>query len=270
MNQFDYTALTPASVWIFQKYLELEKILDESLTSYELSHSIDALYKFLWDSYADWYVEYLKTDNTQQIFSKELLRQYVITLSPYSPFETEALWTEYFKAEGLLANVVKDRNWSKHVFESLNSDLSAGDEFENVVKFIENLRSLRGLFAIDPANLMEIYTTDLTLNKYVDFIKLTGRALVVNDSKPEFYTVTSSKASYSVDIFKYIKDRQSEITRTQKIIQDLEKQIIGLESQLSNPKFVENAEPEIIQEKKQNLMDRNVELAQQKAKLDIL
>jgi valyl-tRNA synthetase len=270
MNPEDYTTLAPASVWIFRKYQELEKTLDDSLASYELTHSIDALYKFLWDSYADWYVEYLKTNNTQQVFSKELLKQYVITLSPYSPFETEALWAEYFKEEGLLAKVVKDEDWSKHVFESLNKDLSAGEEFENVIKFIENLRSLRGLFAIDPANFMEIYTTDQTLNKYQEFIKLVGRGEIVNVSRPEFYTVTSTKASYSVDIFKYIKDRQSEITRTQKIIQDLEKQVAALETQLNNPKFVENAEPEIIEEKKQNLVDRNVEMTQQKTKLDIL
>ena len=93
---FDPKLLQPASVWILEKYIELEDILEYQLGTYELNKSIDALYKFLWDYYADWYVEYLKTDDTQTVFAKELFKQYTITLSPYSPFETEALWREFF------------------------------------------------------------------------------------------------------------------------------------------------------------------------------
>ena len=270
MNQVVYNDLSPASIWIFKKYLELEQVLEQGLNDYELAHSIDALYKFLWDYYADWYVEYLKTDDSQLAFSKELFRQYVISLAPYSPFETEALWQEHFGEKTLLATEIKDRNWSKQVLQSLGNNLESATEFETVLDFVQNLRSLRGLFAIDPVNLMQIYTKNEILNKYIGFIKLVGRGEIVNESKPDLYNVKTANLDYSVDIFEYIKDVQAEISRTNKIVADLEKQIMGLESQLNNQKFIENAESEIIDEKKQNLADRKLELEQQKTKMEIL
>ncbi|MEM1311875.1 MAG: class I tRNA ligase family protein [Patescibacteria group bacterium] len=270
MSSNEYTELKSASVWIFRKYLDLEKILDDSLESYELSHSVDSLYKFLWDYYANWYVEYLKTDDTQLNFSKELFKQYIVTLSPYLPFETEVLWSEFFKETTLLAKEIKDYNWSKHVLELLNKNLDKADEFENVIQFIESLRSMRGLFAIDPANYIQLFSTDSVLNQYSEFIKLVGRAEIVNQERENLYTIHSGQIVCTVNIFEYIKDRQAEIVRTQKIIKSLSKQIVSLETQLNNQKFIEKAESEVIQEKRQSLTDRQMDLKQQEDKLKVL
>ena len=107
-----------ASFWILTKYYQLENQLQDSLQSYELAHSVDAIYKFLWDYYADWYVEYLKTDQSQLPFAREIFRQFVITCSPYCPFETEVLWKDFFGEHSLLATEVKDFSWTKTTFEA--------------------------------------------------------------------------------------------------------------------------------------------------------
>jgi valyl-tRNA synthetase len=270
--------LSSASFWILVKYYELENKLAESASSYELAHSIDATYRFLWDYYADWYVEYLKTDTDQIPFAKTLFKQFVITCSPYCPFETEALWQNFFGEKTLLANEVKDFEWTKKAFSihfEINNlvELEKNpnfQEFQTVVDFVQNLRSTRGLFAIDPANLIKIYTTDENLLKYTDFVKLIARTELVNENKPELYNVKNKLISYSIDILSYIKDKQVEIGRTNKIILDLSKQIAGQEAKLNNPKFVENAEPEVITETKEAIMKRTAELEEQKAKLEFL
>lgn len=267
----DFTPLSSASIWILKKYIELENNLDKHIANYEIAHSVDGLYKFLWDDFADWYVEYLKIDSTQIPFAKELFRQYIITLSPYSPFETEALWKEFFGEARVLAFEVKDQNWSKQVLEKSSDENSLkNNEFDIVISFIQNLRSLRGLFAIDPVNLIEIYTTNDILLKYVEFIKLVGRGEIINGDKNELYIVKTSDYTYFLDIFAYIKDKESEIKRTQKIVVDLQRQIEALESQLKNEKFLANAEPEIVAEKQQSLVDRRLELEQQQGKLKVL
>lgn len=267
----DFKPLSSASIWILKKYIELENDLDKHIVNYEIAHSVDNLYKFLWDDFADWYVEYLKTDDTQTPFAKELFRQYVITLSPYSPFETEALWKDFFGEASVLAFEVKDQNWSKQVLEKNSSENSLKhNEFDIVISFIQNLRSLRGLFAIDPVNLVEIYTINDILLKYAEFIKLVGRGEVINSDKNEFYTVKTSDYTYFLDIFAYIKDKESEIKRTQKTITDLQKQINALESQLKNEKFLSNADSEVVVEKQQSLVDRRLELLQQEGKLKVL
>jgi valyl-tRNA synthetase len=270
--------LTPASFWILAKYYELENKLAESSTNYELAHSVDAIYRFLWDYYADWYVEYLKVDANQIPFAKSLFKQFIITVSPYCPFETEALWQNFFGEKTLLANEAKDFEWTKKAFSihfetnnliDLEKD-SRFQEFQILVDFVQNLRSTRGLFAIDPANLIQIYTLDKNLLKYADFVKLIAKTELLEESKPELYSVKNDFISYSIDILAYIKDKQTEIARTNKIIADLQKQITVQESKLNNPKFVENAEQEVIVETKEAIVKRNVELQEQKAKLDFL
>ncbi len=64
--------LSSASFWILSKYYQLEKTLDANLKIYELAHSVTAIYKFLWDDYANWYVEFLKTSEDDMTFAVEL------------------------------------------------------------------------------------------------------------------------------------------------------------------------------------------------------
>jgi valyl-tRNA synthetase len=270
--------ISNASFWILTKYYELENKLAESSANYELAHSVDAIYKFLWDYYADWFVEYLKTDTDQIPFAKTLFKQFVITCSPYCPFETEALWQNFFGEKTLLANEVKDFEWTKKAFSIYSDTNNFANleknpkyvEFQTVVEFVQNLRSTRGLFAIDPANLIQIYTTDTTLLGYSEFVKMIARTELINQERNDLYSVKNNLINYSIDILSYIKDKSTEISRTNKIIADLQKQIVGQEAKLNNPKFVENAEPEVIVETKDAIAKRTLELEEQKTKLEFL
>lgn len=269
--------LSPASLWILQKYLELEEVLENGLKTYELTHSIEALNKFLWDYYADWYVEYLKTEPEQLPFAYRLFKRYILTLSPYMPFETEVLWKEFFGEQGLLAF---EKREDVMLDQSLNVILEVKDgrvlkqekvqEFSQIVEFIENIRSVRGLFAIDPAVFVQVYTKSENLLKYSEFIKLLGRAELVNEQKEGLYNVDVGNYNYSLDILSYVKDKDEEVARTEKKIVDFEKQVQGLEKQLSNEKFLQNAEVEIVEEKKADLESRKMELKQQRDKMEFL
>jgi valyl-tRNA synthetase len=273
--------LTPASFWILTKYHELETSLEYNLQTYELAHSISAIYEFLWDYYANWYVEYLKIASPDDLaFGRVLFCQFVITISPYCPFEAEALWQDFFEEEGSLANFVKDFDWTTKVFNVFfgcyDCDLSSlkdsnwYKEFELIVDFVSDLRSTRGLFAIDPVTKIEVFSSSSILGQYKEFVSLVANSTLLNDSQDILYEVKKLDYSYSIDILKYIKDKNWEIDRTKKLIVSLEKQVLGLELQLSNDKFVDNAEPEIIQEKTKNLQDRKLELLQQQNKLIFL
>jgi valyl-tRNA synthetase len=267
-----------ASYWILTKYYELEDKLNETNQNYELAHSINAIYKFLWDYYADWYVEYLKTEPNDLEFAKTLFKQFVITASPYCPFETEALWLNFFGEDTLLAKEIKDFEWTKKAFSIHfeTNDLSNLEknpkyiEFQTVIEFVQNLRSTRGLFAIDPANLIQIFTTDSAFLKYSEFIKIIAKTELVNEKRSNLYSVQNGDISYSIDILSYIKDKEVEISRTNKIIQSLQKQILVQEGKLSNPKFVENAEQEVIEETKEAVTRLTIELEEQIAKLKFL
>jgi valyl-tRNA synthetase len=257
--------LSPASIWILQKYVELENRLEENLVTYELAHSVDGLYKFLWDFYADWYVEYIKTDPSQVPFAKDLFKQFIVTLNPYSPFETEALWQDFFGEKESLALVQKDVSWAKNIWSQI--DQNRVGEFQTIVDFISDVRSLRGLFAIDPAVFLEVNSSTKLLSVYADFIKSSSRVHILDQEVEGLYEVASQNYIYKIDIIKYIPDFQKEIKRTEKILESLEKQIKALESQLQNESFLKNAEAEVIAEKRQDLRNRELEKTQQEQKL---
>ncbi len=265
-------SLNSPSIWILQKFRQLEIEFEQNLQIYELAHNVEGLYKFLWDNYADWYVEYLKTDDSQIGFAVELFKRFLIRLYPYLPFETEVLWKEFIlkhnlsdDTSDLLAFVQKDSEWSKRILEK-NRTVSAG-EFEPAVDFVKDLRSLRGLFAIDPGTEVNIYTKSKEILQFQDFIKLVAKAELSTELPRGLYKVNKGSYEYALDIFAYIKDRELEIKRTQKLIIDLQKQIGSLEKQLSNQQFLEKAGEEVVIEKKKHLGERKLELSQQEEKM---
>jgi valyl-tRNA synthetase len=257
--------LSPASQWIYSKYKILQAELQLNLKSYELGHSVNALYTFLWDNYADWYLEYLKTDETQKQFGIQLFTDFIITLHPYMPFETEALWKEFAEQDTLLAEAVKDTGF----LDKYSIDEVKVVEFEQIIYIIEQVRSLRGLFAVDPLTKLEVVCTNETITKYEKYFELLGRVLIIEEGNSS-YNISVGDIVCGVDILKYIPDIQSEIQRTNKIIQDLERQILQIEGKLNNPGFVTNATEEVVSEARKNLMDRQNDITSQKQKLDMM
>jgi HAD superfamily hydrolase (TIGR01509 family) len=255
--------LSSGSLWIATKFETLVNQLDSHAKRYEFAHSIQEMYSFVWDDYADWYIEYLKTDSHQLPFAYELFKQLIIVLSPYMPFETQVIWSELYQEKNLLAFEVFDINW----ISKYDSSQVLLEEFTDIIELVAEVRSLRGLFAIDPAIYLEIYSSSELFERYRDFLKLSGRVeLILSDQTKTYY---DHKLGYSIDILSYIKDKNAEIIRTQKNIESLQKQIRGLESQLANQKFIEHADSEVIQEKHTQLTERNSELVQNLRKLEL-
>ena len=73
-----------------------------------------------------------------------------------------------------------------------------------------------------------------------------------------------------LNILSYVKDLALEITKTNKQIESIQKIIDTISIQLNNPQFTSRAEQEVIDQKNQDLRDRQTELQKQKDKLAIL
>lgn len=268
MKYLESITLSPASHWILDQYLTMIQKLDENTQTFELAHAVDALYTFLWDNYADWYVEYLKSDTSQIPFAKALYKEFIISASPFIPFEAEVLWKEYFGETTLLAHHVQ----SPEFVDTFRSQVDSNKvgEFNNIISFVSSIRSTRGLFAIDPAVALEIQSDSQLLNEYSEFINKAAKVSVTPGLDSSQYSVTLGDITYSIDIASFIEDTAKEITRTNKIIESLEKQKNSLEKQLGNEKFLEKAGEEVVAEKRDQLALRTQEIAEQQSKLKLL
>ena len=196
--------------------------------------------------------------------------QFIITVSPFLPFETEVLWQKFLAQKTTLSLQLKDITWLKTLWDQQPLASQLAEEFASIISFVDSLRSTRGLFAIDPSRFIEIQSDSELLNKYRDFVKLMVRAEIVPVRQEKLYWVDSPNYSYGLSIFNYIIDPNTELARTKKIILDLEKQTQALQQQLANPNFLNSASPEIIAEKQNQLQQRQTELNQQLNKLDFL
>jgi valyl-tRNA synthetase len=257
--------ICPASQWILKKYFHLLSQLDLHLEDFELAHSITELQKFLWNDYANTYIEYIKTDKTDIGFAKELFSQYIIRLSPYMPFETQAIWESMGPEKPLLANIKIDPNFGK----TLNIH-NAGD-FEIVIDVINKLRSLRGLYNIDPAEKIEIFCESELLKKYQNYLLLVSKSKLIQQTKTNLFDIKiNENITLNFDLKSKIISKDKQIQKTDKTIIDLNKQITRLQSKIQNPRFLENATSEIIQSSRNDLIQRKIDLQNQNEKLAIL
>jgi valyl-tRNA synthetase/8-oxo-dGTP pyrophosphatase MutT (NUDIX family) len=261
--------VTPATRWIQLKFQELSTELDANLKTYEMGKSIDALYKYLWDYFADWYLEYIKTDATQLGHAWSLFKQFIIKLYPYLPFETEVIWRDIFQEESLLMYYLD----SSETFTPLQQDLALEEisEFEMVVELIQQVRSIRGLFGVDPGKTLSVAAPEgHIISTYAEYCRLTTKLALSDSQGRDWYELVLPSGSIHVNIREHIADTEAEVRRAEKSKESVQKQINALENQLKNEKFLMHAEEGVVAQKRQDLADRNLELTQLDKKIEFL
>lgn len=341
---FDKEKLSLASIWILERFEKCQQEVNISIEKLEISVVIETLYRFLWDEFAAWYLEYLKTDNSDLEFGKVIFEKYIVILSPFAPFVSQFLWENFFGKTDLLANLNLENlenleNWensqtsnstdkiennlhkkipknSKNSLITLpkieDKDLVKIEEFEKIISFVTKIRSLRGLFGIDFGTLITILTDNHSLFQFAKFAKHLAKVEIEdvnsklkletnlqtklhnNSSKLEFKKVEidspievdtkfvpkndlfeikigqKEPIIAKIDLISYIVEPQKQLEKAQKELENLSKQIETLQRQLQNPDFIQKAESEIIEQKRKDLLERQVDLTFQTQKINFL
>lgn len=261
-------APTVATIWIYSKFKETRDAVKKYCHTYQLAHSVDFLYDFVWNYFANWYVEYLKTDSSQIFYAIKIFESYIQLLYPFSPFISEVLWKKFCNSHQELAFSLENQELEILFRKYQSCDIS---EFELIQKIVTEIRSLKGLFSIDPVKSIEIFSQSPLLFKYATYLKtLTNAEILRSQHQQKSLKLEIEGVAFSIDFLNYLQDLQLEISKTYKQQNSLKKQIDLLNSQLQNQKFLEKADPEIIAKKRQDLKDRESQLKSLNQKLDYL
>ena len=92
--RLDYTTLKPqtsADHWVLSKLQTITASTAKDLEALRFSEAFDALYRFVWDDVADWYLEASKSDQNPTLLGY-VLESILKLLHPFAPFVTETIW----------------------------------------------------------------------------------------------------------------------------------------------------------------------------------
>lgn len=279
-NKIDMNNLTIADKWILDKLNETTKLVNENIKNYRIGEMAHVLYDFFWNSYCDWYVEIAKIQlqdeklklNTQRML-KHVLDMSLRLLHPIMPHITEKIW----QALGVKTDVTALIKAEYPQYKEEYHFPTEAKEMELVFETITSLRNVRQSFNISPSIKVNIevlapseekpvfeavipYLQRLARVENVKFIDNTD-----NSSKKSATAVVS--ASKIIIPLENLIDMDEEIARQNKKLDKLLKEKSSLEGRVNNPKFVEKAPKELVEETKSKIEELS---GQQKAIEDFI
>ena len=124
---------TAADHWILTRLqsslAETEKLMD----SYEIGKAYEVLYHFIWDDFADWYIEASKVETNNNVLV-HILESVLKAAHPFAPFVTETIWDTLKWEKQLLIK----SDWPK----SNAGDSSTASDFTEVMKIVREVRNI--------------------------------------------------------------------------------------------------------------------------------
>ncbi|MHC4823637.1 MAG: valine--tRNA ligase [Planctomycetota bacterium] len=279
--------------WIRSRAQATLMEVGQSLEEYDFHDAAQALYRFVWDDFCDWYVESAK----RRLWAEEdatvdglearsaaaarytlgtTLAQLLKMLHPLTPFLSEALWSEVpdvLKTEqGMLLGVAWPTSQTDHLDPASESRFA---QLQDVVRALRNVRALLDIPAGDKPSatvLCDDVDTAVGLTSCGALSAFLARLESIECStdaqKPERSGTDVFKGGAVFLPFTEETDPAKLRTSLEKKMQKVEKGIRGIEGKLGNERFLANADPEVVASERIRLEDLGVELKTLAANLD--
>jgi valyl-tRNA synthetase len=271
-------ATASANRWILGETARARIAVDEALAGYRFNEAADALYRFVWGSVCDWYVEFAKPlmDGDQAAETRAVMRwvldQCIILLHPIMPFVTEELWG----LTGSRAKMCVHADWPEYGAEIADPD--ADREMGWVIGLIESVRSARAQLRV-PVGLklpmLALEQSEAAHAAYGRNAALIERLARIEGLHPAeglpkgALTVAVDGATYALPLEGVI-DIAAEAGRLEKALEKLDREIGGLEGRLKNPAFVAKASDEVVDEARAQLAEKTDEAGRLRSALATL
>ncbi|WEV45893.1 valine--tRNA ligase [Streptococcaceae bacterium ESL0687] len=254
--------------WILTRLNETIEKVTENFDKFEFGEAGRALYNFIWDEFADWYIELTKEvlygDNEEE---KEVTRsvlthvldQILRLLHPIMPFVTEEIFENIPHTEATLVTAVYPTVRPEF------TDAESAHGVEVLKEVIRSVRNSRSEVNVAPSKPITILIK--AKNPEIEGFFKANENYLRRFTNPETLEISSNlevpaKAMTSIlsdaEIYLPLADLiniEDEIIRLNKEKDKWEKELGMVSKKLSNERFVANAKPEIVQKEKDKQAD---------------
>ena len=214
------------------------------LENFRFAEAYDKLYHFVWDDFADWYVEASKMELNPQVLAHSL-QSILIIAHPFAPFITETIWqTLAWQGDSMLAVAP----WPATVKTNPND----AKVFDEIIVVVTEVRSLMTELNLHGSKLY--YHNVPFLKENAELIKKLTKLKDVIDVKSGLglqLVQTKYKAWLDVDS-STIKAHQLQLKEQQARLGDVVK---SLEARLANKNYVKQAPKAIVDQTKDQLSE---------------
>ena len=263
----------PINQWIYNEFVLTQNLVSKSLEIFRFDEAAKHIYQFVWHSYCDWYLEFLKpifnSNNKSELKESRLFASFMMAnilklLHPFIPFFTETVWTTNDYKRIFKTNLILSE-WP--IFKTINKFKTNYSNINNLIDFISSIRSTKSELNITPKLYCDIHFFDKPskLNKIVQAnlvaFKHVGRINNILKSKKvdkNTIEILSQNEKISLNFNENI-DLVSQKIRISQKVENIKKEIIVLENKLKNQAYVKNAPEEIVQNDKKLLKELTIE-----------
>ncbi|MCG6876909.1 MAG: valine--tRNA ligase [Betaproteobacteria bacterium] len=276
--------------WIVSTLQRTEADVARGFAEYRLDNVANAIYRFVWDEYCDWYVELAKVQlqdpdaARQRGTRRTLVRVLEATLRlahPLIPFITEELWQKVAPLAGKAGESVMIAPYPVSQPEKIDekAELEMGWLKEN----IDAARNLRGEHNVPPGERVDIDFSPQELdvipeflNTSKEYVRSLARANefriagldqnVVLGSSPDRHSASAVTATGTITLhapFNVGDERK----RLEKEAARLQGEISKARAKLANAGFVDRAPPHVVAQERERLATFEETLAKVEAQL---
>jgi valyl-tRNA synthetase len=272
----------PLNSWALNESARAAQDVTKALAGYRFNEAAEAAYRFVWNTFCDWYLELAKpvlqgVDGPAKLETQKtvafILHEVCKILHPFMPFITEELW-QITNGNSLLTTA----SWPAR-------PVSANREPEEAIGWLVDLvtaiRSVRAEMNVPPATLFPLILIGASremkgrAEHWGDVIKRLARVSEINfamgtpkgrfnkfkqwvlerigvaDRAPEGAVQLLVRGEVAALPLKGVIDLAAEKARLDKELAKAEADIKRVETKLANEKFVANAPEDIVEEEKE-------------------
>ncbi|MBN2136940.1 MAG: valine--tRNA ligase [Sedimentisphaerales bacterium] len=288
---FDKGKLAIEDRWILSRLAETTAEVTESLDAFKFSEPMMSLYRFFWNDFCDWYLEWAKPrmqDRQQKPIAQNVLAfvldQTLRLLHPFIPFITEGIFQRLNRiapnrglagiAQAKAADALVVAQWPDFQFSLGQSSPSSTAAATNsatwqIAKIQDTIRSVRDIE--NKHNMTTIQTVSAStevdclrdvLNKNKNLICFSTGATDFTVGK-DLKRPKNSAAAITEDLQIYVHDAidpEAERQRLEKQRDKVQKAKAGTEAKLKNENFLNRAKPEVVAQAKEKLAELSKQL----------
>ena len=258
--------------WIVGEIAVAAAEAEEAVSAYRFNDAAQALYRFTWHTFCDWYIEFTKPildagTETEKAETRAAMAWTLDTLlhllHPIMPFVTEELWEALAPPNAPRGHLLIDGSWPDLADTLVHSDAKA--EMDWVVRAVSTIRAVRAEINVPPGAKLGLIVrganaeTGARLERHEGLIRRLARLEGIAGADGAHVPKGAVQAVVDEAVFALpvgeVIDIGQEKSRLEKELQKLAGEIGKIDAKLGNENFVARAPEEVVEEQRERLVE---------------